>query len=398
MAEASSALGVGPGSSGAVEELNRLVSSTISLVVQFETVLSKISAGDRPTEAIQAHQTDGEETKSQVNALSLAQDSATLIRAHSTKISLFIINEPFTPTAITKVLRELAAGPVPALVSAAQLCDGDRYTWTVRRDLAWRCGRVLREFRSLIQKIPGDGKILSEAQKTGTWGKLVDKGSISVTGILWSACDDVTTLAKLGVAGHLIGKVEQFKDILKDVMEELKEWGEEEDDEDDEHDDDEGQDGNVNTLADNLEATHISDTQAMLDDLMNGQRHIPQDDPDNIRQRLDSCVRRLRMTTLLYQALIKRRLKALPSFPCSGGSDIPSRLDEIMTILKAIPERFGSLAMAFYELEPEPIDSVMDQCFFDAFAAAELLIKPWTTPQDEFSDWAKKFQIEIKKE
>ncbi len=32
-------------------------------------------------------------------------------------------------------------------------------------------------------------------------------------------------LTKLGVAGYLVKKVEQFRDTLKDVLEELKEWG-----------------------------------------------------------------------------------------------------------------------------------------------------------------------------
>jgi hypothetical protein len=135
----------------------------------------------------------------------------------------------------------------------------------------------------------------------------------------------------------------------------------------------------------------------MLDDLMNSQQYIPRDDPDRIRERLESCLKRLRLTALLYQATVKRRIKPLPQVPTTSPSDIPARLDEVISILKRIPEGFGNLAMAFYELDPSEIDRLMDECFFDAFAASELLGKPWEGQKDEFTDWALRFQVEIKK-
>ncbi len=114
---------------------------------------------------------------------------------------------------------------------------------------------------------------------------------------------------------------------------------------------------------------------------------------------MDSCLKRLRLTTLLYQAVIKRRLKTLPKFPSDAESNISVRLNEILPLLKRIPERFGSLALSFYELEAPDIDRLMDQCFFDAFAVSELLAKPWDSgkDKDEFSEWAMKFQVEVKK-
>lgn len=389
MAESSS-------TSNPLAELNNIVSNTIALVTQLQDVLAK---------ATSEKESGNSSSENNLDAVALARDSASLIKAHSTKISLLIINKPFTPTAITKVLRELVAGPLPALVSAVELCHADQYTRAVRKDLSWRCGRVLKEFKELVQRIPSDGEVLTDAKKNGSSGKAAEKRSIPVTGLLWATCDDVISLSKPGVAGYLVHKVEQYRDTLKDIMEELKEWGEEVDDEDEGDDDEESnganpsgaEDSNVGQLTESLEATHIADTQAMLDDLLDSQQHIPRDDPDRIRERLDSCLRRLRLTALLYQALIKRRLKTLPPFPSLPGSDVPSRLDEIIDLLKSIPDRFGNLAMAFYDLDPQAIDGLMDECFFDAFAASELLAKPWTSQKDEFTDWAKKFQVEIKK-
>lgn len=368
------------------DALNSLVDSAVALLQQLETVLLGVASTSEPS------QPTSDASTSSIDALSLAHDSAALIKAHSTKISLFIISEPFTPSAIAKVLRELVAGPVPALASAVQACDPRRYTDTLRRDLAWRCYTVLRELRALVERVPRDGRILSGEQKHGS-GTGAGKGSIAATGTLWSACDAVVRFRAVGIAGHFVKKVEDLRDTLKDIMEELKEWGE---DTGDGGDDDDGNGGGSVATEDEQEGPHAS-TQALLDSLMSSHQTIPADDPDRIRERLDSCLKRLRLTTLLYQAILKRRIKKLPQLPTDEPSAIPQRLDEVAKVLRQIPDRFGDLAAAFYDLRPDEIDRVMDQCFFDAFAASELLLKSWDGERDEFTDWAEKFQVEIKK-
>ncbi|KAK4100086.1 hypothetical protein N658DRAFT_497808 [Parathielavia hyrcaniae] len=376
-------------------ELNTVTDNALALADQLEAVVSSIAAHNPSTASTASKSQLVAEpvvavNSSNIDALSLAHDSAALIKAHATKISLLIINEPFTPTAIAKVLRELVASPVPSLTAAVELCTPRQYTQIIQQDVAWRAGRVLKELKELLLRIPKDGRVLSDAKKDASSGAVGGRGSIATTGVLWSACDDLMAFAKRGFAGNLAYKVEQLRDTLKDVMEELKEWGDEEDDED--GDDAEGDDD-----VDDTHGAETNDAQAILDGLMGSQRHIPRDDPEQIRQRLDSCLRRLRLTTLLYQATVKRRIKPLPSLPRDSSSDIPARLDEVVSVLNGIPDKFGSLAMAFYELDTSEIDRLMDECFFDAFAASELLVKPWEGGKDEFSDWALRFQLEIKK-
>ena len=70
-----------------------------------------------------------------VNALDLAHDTTSLIKAHSTKLSLLIISNPFTATAIDTVLRELIAGPLPALASTVEICDRAKYTKAMSEEL-----------------------------------------------------------------------------------------------------------------------------------------------------------------------------------------------------------------------------------------------------------------------
>lgn len=397
-------------SGDALEALSASINNALALVAQLDAVVSNAAAQKQVGDASNANDVNGAQPEAilptasngSIDALSLAHDAAMLIKAHATKISLLIINEPFTPTAITKVLRDLVTSPVPSLAAAVEGCVPGRYTRGIQHELAWRAGRVLKELKELLLRIPTDGKVLSDNKKNASAGAAGGKGSIATTGVLWSACDDVMAFAKRGFAGNIAHKIEQLRDTLKDVMEELKEWGEETEDDDEGSDGDESDedDGGIAQVTSDLEASSITatrDTQAILDDLMNSQRYIPRDDPDRIRERLDSCLKRLRLTTLLYQATVKRRIKPLPHSLPDSHSDIPARLDEVMSIFKRIPERFGSLAMAFYELDPSEIDRLMDECFFDAFAASELLVRPWEGQKDEFTDWALRFQVEIKK-
>ncbi|KAB5582833.1 hypothetical protein GE09DRAFT_283905 [Coniochaeta sp. 2T2.1] len=402
--------------SDALSEMGRMVSTAMTLISQLEPAVTKLGSDNNAT----ASMTMSARLDPAIDALAVARDSATLIKAHATKISLFIINKPFTPTAITKVLRELVSGPLPGLASAAQLCDPKRYTLALSGDLAWRCGRVFKELKELLSRIPTDGQVLSDAKKNSAFGVGAGKGSVATTGVLWSACDDVITLANLGVVGYLCRKVEQFRDTIQDIIEEMTEWKDEtsDDDEDDEDDDDEegGEedvDDEAHGSADEDDtiphstngaptAAQTQTTQEMLDDIMNAHTHIPRDDPDRIRPRVDSCLRRLRLTVLFHQASLKRRFKTLPLpllSPAASSSDgtIVTRVDEVMKLLKRLPERFGSTALAFYELDVEQIDSLMDMCFIEGFAAAELLLNNWKGEEDEFTAWALKYQVEIKR-
>ncbi|ORY61482.1 uncharacterized protein BCR38DRAFT_348396 [Pseudomassariella vexata] len=371
------------GAKCSLEQLKSITQNTKSLLSQLEAVLHAIAVDK--TVATTPPPPSSNPPQS-VDALALAHDSASLIKAHTTRVSLLIINEPFTPSAIIKVLNELVAGPIPGIASAVQACEAEKYTSVARQDLAWRCYRVLKELRCLVDAIPLDGKVLSVVKKNGANG---DVGSITATGVIWAACDDVILLKSLGIGGLLVKKVEQYRDTLKDVLEELKEWKEEgENEEADEND-------QVEYVTNHLETTHIS-TQDMLDDFMSTQ-HIPRDDPEKIRERLDSCMKRLRLTTLLCSAIIKRRLKTLPPVPTNTPASVTKRLDEVFPVLKRMVEGFNEVACAFYEMEPDAIDRTMDACFFDAFAASEMMMSPWEGQKDEFAEWAEKFQVGIKK-
>ncbi|KAG5998584.1 hypothetical protein E4U43_002388 [Claviceps pusilla] len=379
-----------PRGANALQTLDALIHTASELLTQLQSALSELQSNP----ASQQHSSPVDPT---INALSLAHDSASLIRAHGTKISLLIINEPFTPSAISTVLRELIAGPIPGLASSAQACTSAEYTEVIRVELASKARRVLSELSELIQKIPRDGKVLSKGSSRSGFAP-GEKGSLPATGLLWAACDEIISLSKLGVRGVFAKKMDQWRDTLCDIMEELKDWGDEEPEDDDDDDDADDDHDDVDDLANNLTATSLS-PQALLDQIMNSQPPIPKSDPHGIRPRLETSLRRLRLVTLLFQALLKHRLKNLPSFPAAAApsSSIAPRLDEMANRLGTLPDRFGDLACAFYELQPHEIDRVMDQCFGDASDAASLFVQNWEGETDTFSEWLVRFRGEMKK-
>lgn len=395
--------------SAAQARLAATVKSTQALCDQLASTLLRIHNDPTLTpDHASSHSDDKESKDKKIDPIALSRDAATLVRAHSTKLSLLIINEPFTPSAIVDILNQLLAGPILGITTAVQACDPTQYTACFRKELAWRSSRVLLNLNELLAKIPADGKVLSADKRTGS--ATDGKGSLPATGILWSSCDEVLALVNKGISGFLVSKAGEWKDTLKDVMEELKEWGDEEDDDDDEEDDTAHEDDNNQETS---TANATTSAQDLIDDFMNSSQAIPRDDPDGIRPRLESTLRRLRLVILLYQAIIKRRLKQLPPLPPpppppqpsspskrffpDRTSTIPERLDEVADLLRALPERFGDLTTCFYDMDPTAIDEAADGCFLAAFTVGELLSLSWTGGQDEFSDWMEKFRAEIRK-
>lgn len=320
----------------------------------------------------------------ELNALDLAHDTVALIRAHSTKLSLLIINNPFTPSAIVGILRELVAGPLPGLASAVELCDAGRYTKAVSAELQYLAGRVFTELSVLIKTIPLDGRILSNDAKNGM-GAEKGRGSLAVTGTVWEACDAILELKALGIAGLIIKKAEQYRDTLKDALEELQEWGEE-------------------TSSDEEDAVSgdKDNAQAEEDDIFGKEQHISSGDPEKIRPRLDSSIKRLRLVVLMYQAVVKRRFKTLPYLPhpelppelkAKPNEDpgIISCLDTVLELMKKIPDTTDELASAFYELDGAGIDKRMEECFLTGFSAVQPLVNNWEGQKDEFSTWVSIF-------
>ena len=198
-----------PPSSADLKALNTLITSTQAVLAQFTASLA--DSAPKTTERI----------PNPPNPLQVFSDAARLVKAHVTKLSLLVINKPFTPTAVTKVLRELATSCLPALISGVQICQQDKATWTelMGREAQLRTRRVFKELETLLQEIQS----VAQGAEAGTSG---GRDSLSATGVVWESCDSLAELNTLGIAGLAVQKAEQWRDTIRDAIEELQEWAE----------------------------------------------------------------------------------------------------------------------------------------------------------------------------
>ncbi|KAJ5024688.1 hypothetical protein PSV08DRAFT_337098 [Bipolaris maydis] len=248
--------------------------------------------------------------------------------------------------------------------------------------------------------------VLSIAQKQGTkQGASVTEAEkqqvLSATGMVWDACDGVEKLCKDGVVGLVVKKAQELRAVLLDAIEELKEWGE--DVADDEEDDDDDDDKAENSDQDDVFAT---------------ENKLGKDDKE-LKALLDKSLKKLKMMGILYQALVKRRLKTYPASSILEPSNnatatnktkskaitekgegqgegeatqSPSvKLNELMGVLKRIPETVDDIAAAFYDLDADEAQEMLDRCCGEAKTAVNLVRTSWSGQDDEFTAWSEKW-------
>ena len=264
-------------------------------------------------------------------------------------------------------------------------------------------GSVMRaELRAQVRRLLGTwGDILAlilklAGQREGKKGK--DTGPteaerqevLAATGVVWEACDALLKTCNDGVVGLVVNKAEEYRSTLLDAVEELKEWGEDVADEDE----------------DKAEGSDAEDEFGDEDDIFGAANKLGKGDKA-LKDLLDTSVKKLNMVRMLYQALIKRRLKTFPkpstSTPAGTTNgdaieahiDTMTTLDKLMATLKEIPETVDDLASAFYDLNEEEAKETLEKCVGEAKSAVDLVHKSWTGADDEFTAWSEKWIVAL---
>jgi len=312
--------------------------------------------------------------------LTLLAQSSSLIRAHTTKLSLLLLNKPFTPSAIRKVLEQLNREALPGLAAGVQLVQGMRgvYGVTMVEEVGVRARRVYKELGGLVDEVV---RIVqgNDSEK--------NRDTLASTGVVWAACDDIAELERMGVPGLLVKKVALWREMLEDAIAELREWSENDDEEDEEEDTAESDD----------EASY-----SYLDDAS-----LPKHRTD-LKQTVDLALKRLKLTSTLFAAITKRRLKTLvittsPSTTSTTSTSISTtitKVDSLMEKLKRIPEETDELASAFYDLDDGEAKKVLKGICALGRECVGLVERGWgeEDQEDEFTKWAEKWIEAIGKE
>lgn len=316
------------------------------------------------------------------NPLQALKACALLLKSHTTTLSLLLLTPPLTPSAIVTKIGDVNSGPLTGLVGAA-VAQGGLGT-LMQTEIRAHVRRLIASWAEVIALVTkmAEGR-RDDQPKDGTKsGEAKDKGPtdtekadvLAATGLVWETCDALVKLCDGGIAGLVVRKAEEWRSVLLDAVEELKEWGEDVDDGDDGvlQSDDEGDDG---------------------DAMFEAANRLKKSD-EGLKKLLDKSVRKLKMVSVLYQALIKRRLKTFVGFAttnmaeCGSQNTAMATLEDLMRLLKSIPEQVDDLASAFYDLDQGEAETTLDRCCRDAKDAASLVKQSWTGKDDEFTAWS----------
>lgn len=310
------------------------------------------------------------------NPLALLSDASEVLKAQTTKLSLLLLNKPFTPSAISFILDSLSGSCLPALMSVLQLCPAVKYTNLMHEHIRSSLSKTMMELLSLLGLIP---------QNEYGVEKTLGRDILASTGVLWAECDKMVALALEGVTKLAAEKVEQYHDLLKDAIAELEQWDPDEDSE--------------------------SDTDSVASNKSNPSSARPRDTPleRSLQDLSASAIPALRKQTLgtlrvirvLYPALVKRRILTFPNIDSTAKAEsLPSSsqmrsLDRVVNHTQQFTEETDEIAGALYAGDEEEVDDRLTNLAEMSKTCVEGIRIDWSGHEDEFSSWAEKWMMRL---
>ena len=319
------------------------------------------------------------------NPLRLLSDAAAILKAQTTKLSLLILNKPFTPSAITFILDSLSNQCLPALMSALELCHPAQWTSFLQQHLRASLSHILGQYLELITSIPTDEHGIDTA---------AGRGVLATTGVIWESCDKLINLASTGLVSLAVQKSDSYHALIKDAIAELEEW------DPNELDDDSDSNSDVDSLQEQLQTTHIKATTSFSNPNATNGTATPSS--TTIPKLQSHILSHLRLLRILYPALRKRRLLTFPPLTSTtpNPSTTPStpqlqRLDTLMHHLRQFSEEADEIAGALYDGKEEEVTTRLTGLREVAVGCVEGMKLDWGDQNDEFSEWAGKWLLRL---
>ncbi|KAL8795168.1 MAG: hypothetical protein Q9195_002323 [Heterodermia aff. obscurata] len=360
-----------------LHSLRIAVESGLALLSSFQTSLT--STKESPPSEI----------SDQPNPLRLLSDACALLKAQTTKLSLLILNKPFTPTAIIFILNNTSTQCLPALVTALELCPSKQYTTLLREHIRANLLRIMKEMTSLLGTIPVDEQVLVTSVSSVNDGN--GRDTLPSTGVIWEVCDTLMALASGGLVSLAMQKGDAYHALIKDAILELQEWNPDEED-DDMFSSSSSAQSESNQGVDGEHAAESPPTTAM-----NAMTLTPPATPTPIRQIYDQTLATLRMIRVLYVALRKRHIQTFPSINSSTSTDqLPTSwqicsFDNLMLRLRAFSESADELAASLYSQDEEQASDELESIRTLALECIQQADQSWDRKDDAFTAWAQKW-------
>ena len=359
---------------------------------------------------------------SSIVPLALLADSSRLLSAQITKLSLLILNDPFSPKEISHILnRPLCEECLPALASAVELLRPEVYSNCLTRYVKGRVDRVWEQLAELVREIPRDERSLRELRRRGKHdaGAVVGqgvgthaasgKGTLASTGVLWNECAKLAALSSGGDASNEgTGKdgvkavwretVRSNMALLEDAIGEIEEWDPDENDDydDSEADDEEGDapSGKEGKKAITKTPTTSEDEAGGLDAKMEQLKINPM---LTLKKRV---IQHLKLARMLCEALSKRRISTFPPLSNQAKGEDESRtsrtqikqLDQTIDNTKSFYDEADELAGELYAEDADSVEKRLKAFRTKAMNCVELNRLNWQGEEDIFTTWSDKWR------
>ncbi|KAK6357893.1 hypothetical protein TWF730_007250 [Orbilia blumenaviensis] len=283
-------------------------------------------------------------------------DFANLVKAHATKLGL-IANPPIaesTYPAIARILVDLKEN-IPAASSAPHIASKERYGSITHEAVANGMVDLLRGVEEMLNAIQNN---ISEGG-AGASGDPT-KSAYTSTGQIWFSADNLLAISQKHLIGLVESKLQSHADMLNDCIAEFKDWvteaAEELNGEDSGFDEDESQSNSVHA------DLGLDDD----DDFFGIEGREKPNVTKEILTTAEAAQKKLKLTSILYTAVMKRRVKdpatrlgGVFSTKVKGVGDEREysvekeknidRLERIVETSKKLVEKADDLAAGFYD-------------------------------------------------
>jgi Grap2 and cyclin-D-interacting len=266
---------------------------------------------------------------------------------------------------------------MPSMVTAVLMLTPGEYTKAFATEARLLVKTALKEFSVLVEETARLAAELTKEGKKGELSKSEKEVITSQTGRVWDACDTITALVTQGVVGHVVRRVQEWHDLVKDAISELEEWDPEEEDADFEE---------LLGSDDEEKETNEKDSKESDED----------EDDENIealQKQKKSLLRALKPIAQIYPAIISNRCK-------KGGLTASKsqivKLESLTFDLQSIPSDVDEAAGSLYESNLNDSLRYLNMAKTTAERAIGLVTLPWAsegaavTEQqgDKFTTWS----------
>ena len=356
------------------------------------------------------------------NALALLHDSISILRAQVTKLSLLLLNKPFTPSAIASILTSISGECLPGLMTVYEICSPDTYGKVMQTEVRNQMRDLVSATRHLVDQTASMADSANMNAQEGPEGSEDLIGGreeiLQVTGQVWSACDRILATARLGIVGLAMNKAKEWEALIKDAIEELEEWDPDADDDFDMDLDSEPEEksseGKLSGSAVKDEQHQVNGTRTVGLELPSNSTVLGEDDKTNLSRTSQpssthpptttdihslkaKVLKLLKLIKMLFPALRKRRISTFPPFTrVDTTSSLPpghqmKQFSDMLAFCEDFSTATDDLAGALYDQAPDLVPAKMELLIAMACRCVARVRKNWNEEEDEFTEWSGKW-------